>query len=128
MLGEVFSGLVLLAMVAVVLWVAFDGRALVRALRRRLRPEPRPQGPPFERIALDLRRLRSVALRPAPGTPKARRVGTMAAYDDALVDACHALGVPDELTGVPEGPDREAARLRTEALLAQAGLRIDDAA
>lgn len=123
-----FAGLVLLAMVAVVLWMAFDGRALVRALRRRVRPEPRPQGPPFERIALDLRRLRGVALRPAPGTPQARRLGTMAAYDDALVDACHALGVPDELSGVPDGPDREAARLRTESVLVEAGLRLDDVA
>jgi len=123
----VLVGLLLTAMIGVVLWVVLDGPALVRAARRGPDP-PRPAGPPLERIAGDLRRIRPVALDPAPGTPQARRLGTMAAYDDALVDACRALGVPDELSGVPEGPDRETARLRTEARLAQAGLRLGDVA
>ena len=53
-----------------------------------------------------------------------RRNATLAAYDDALVQACLALGLPDTLTGLPPGTDREAERLRVESLLEAAGLRF----
>ena len=54
----------------------------------------------------------------------ARRRGTTAAYEDLLVQAARALGVPDTLSGVPEGTDREAERMRLEHLLREAGLAL----
>jgi hypothetical protein len=64
-------------------------------------------------------------LAPAPGTTMARRRGVAAAYEDLLVEAARAVGVEDVLTGVPGGTDREAARLRMEHLLREAGLTLD---
>ena len=55
----------------------------------------------------------------------ARRRGTVAAYDDLLAQAARALGVPDLLTELPEGTDRDAERLRLEHLLRDAGLVLD---
>jgi hypothetical protein len=106
-----------------VLWPAEIAR-FHRRLRPRTGPEP-PAGPPIEDTARALRRLRGQVLAPAPGTPMARRRGTTAAYDDLLAHAARALGVPDNLTGLPEGTDREAERLRVEHLLRQAGLHLD---
>jgi hypothetical protein len=60
----------------------------------------------------------------APGTSLVRRNATLAAYDNALAQACLALGLPDTLTDLPPGTDREAERLRVEALLEAAGLRF----
>ena len=128
------TGLVSLALCTVMLGVACGlvlcqaeiGR-LLRGLRTGGTPEP-AVGPPIEDTARALRRLRGQVLAPAPGTPMARRRGTTAAYDDLLVAAARALGVPDTLTGVPEGTDREAERLRVEHLLragrAPAGMRV----
>ena len=55
----------------------------------------------------------------------AKRRGAAAAYDDLLVQAAQALGVPDTLSTVPEGTDHEAERLRLEHVLREAGLVID---
>jgi hypothetical protein len=46
------------------------------------------------------------------------------AYDDLLADACNALGVPDTLTGLPPGIERDAERLHVEDELKAAGLRL----
>jgi len=83
---------------------------------------PVPTGMPIERIAADLRRIRPEALLPAAGTPMARRKAVVAAYDQALLDACRALGVPTELDTVTDGLERESERLRTEAELERAGV------
>ena len=50
------------------------------------------------------------------------RKGAILAYDDALGSACRALGVADELHGLPFGPRRDEARVHVEAELACAGL------
>ena len=60
-------------------------------------PPPAPIGMPLERIAADLRRLRVEARRHDPGMPVAKYRGIVAAYDDALLDACRALDVPTTL-------------------------------
>ena len=52
----------------------------------------------------------------------ARRTGTLAAYDDVLLEACRAVDLPDTLTGLAEGTERDAERLRLEFLLDRAGL------
>jgi hypothetical protein len=101
------------------------GRAW-RWARRRVAPPPEPpSGPAIEVVARSLRRLRAQVRSPAPGATMARRRGTTMAYDDLLGTAARALGVPDALTGMPEGTERDAERLRLEHLLREAGLALD---
>ena len=116
---------------AVVLWSVLNVRrlgALALTTGRRLRllpPEvPTPTGMRIERIAADLRRIRPLAMHPATGTPMVRRRAIVAAYDDALLDACHALGVPTELDRITDALERESERLRTEAELERAGVDL----
>lgn len=99
----------------------------VRRLTYRVWPPPElPAGLPIERISRDARRLRAeLNGRPARGTSMARRIGTWQAYDDLLAEACRALGVPDTLTGMPPGTERDAERLVVEHTLVEAGLRLD---
>jgi hypothetical protein len=124
MLTGVLGVAAVTAMLAVVLWVVFYGGATRIFIRRHLPAPTTPIGPPIEALAADLKRLRRVTLEVEPGTSHVRRVAAVAAYDDALVQACLALGLPDTLTGLAPGPDREAERLRVEALLEAAGLRF----
>jgi len=99
--------------------------ALWGRLRRRLpRPDETPHVPPIERIGSDARRLRAELRTLGPGTPMARRIGISRAYDDVLIDACLALGVPDTLTGLAPGIERESERLRVEQELEAVGLRL----
>ena len=98
--------------------------SLDRFVQRHRRRVPEPVGRPIERVVADLHRIRAEALSPAPGASKVRRDATMAAYDDVLADACRALGVPDLLSDLPPGTEREAERLRTEWLLEQAGVPV----
>ena len=88
-------------------------------------PPPAPEGPAIEDLAHALRRLRGQVLSPAPGTTMAKRRGATAAYEDLLVQAARALGVPDTLSELREGTDREAERLRLEHVLREAGLALD---
>jgi len=91
----------------------------------RLRPRPAtPQGPPVERLAADLCRISAnldalVAAGPIPGRILRVR-STTAAYDETLLLACRALDVEPAGTRVPLSSEH---RLRTEAALANAGLR-----
>jgi hypothetical protein len=79
-------------------------------------------GPPLEKLAADLRRLRPEARSPRPGVPMARQKGIVAAYDGVLVATARALGVPTSLELLPDGIDREAERLRVENALEASGL------
>ena len=88
-------------------------------------PPPAPEGPALEDLAHALRRLRGQVLSPARGTTMAKRRGATAAYEDLLVQAAHALGVPDTLSELRDGTDREAERLRLEHVLREAGLSLD---
>jgi hypothetical protein len=117
--------------VAGVLWMiahAADLMELVIRVARSLRlvkqPPPVPAGMPIERIAADLRRIRPQARWPAHGMPMARRRAIAAAYDQALLDACHALDVPTELDRISDALERESERLRTEAELERAGVDL----
>lgn len=87
-------------------------------------PPPTPVGMPLERIAADLRRLRLEASHHPPGMPMAKFRGAVAAYDDALTDACRALGLWTELSTIPDGVERESERLRVEFELERAGIRL----
>ncbi len=115
------------AVLGMVLYAPSIGRLLVRvgrALHVVPPPPPPPAGPPIDVLCADLRRLRVATLHPTPGQPQLRRVATLAAYDDALCDACAALGLPDTLSDLPPGTDRDAERLRVEWLLHEQGLDV----
>jgi hypothetical protein len=121
----VLCTLMLGAAVALGLSQRETGRALRRLRAHVSPPPPEPSVPAIEDLAAALRRVRPLVLAPAPGTPMARRRGTAAAYDDLLAQAARALRVPDVLTDLREGTDREAERLRLEHLLREAGLVLD---
>jgi hypothetical protein len=91
------------------------------------RPDPPPRQP-IEDLAADVRRLGHAVTRFPPGCPMVRRRATLAAYDDALVDACRALDIGTTLGDLPDGLGKEIERLRVETDLRRAGFVIDDAA
>jgi hypothetical protein len=100
------------------------GDAICRQWHRLRPPRPTPAGLPIEDIAASLRRLQrwlDTYADPQPIPGKATKVTAAAmAYDRVLVDACHAVDVPEALDGT-EGLDREAERLRMQAALTDAG-------
>lgn len=117
--------------VLVVLWVLSDwsryrGRVLRagRALHLVEPPPPNPTGPPIERIAADIRRIRAQIRQAPPGMPVARLRGWFEAYDDVLATACHALALEEHIRAIPEGAERDLERERVERMLVQAGLRL----
>ena len=129
-------------LVVAMITVSVAGPVRVRRLRRRtatllqgatarlrtLFPDPpRPAGRPIEEIARDAHRLcRSMRYVPDV-TSFARFEGRRKAYDWVLGEACNALGVEHLLAVVPPGPELDLERLRVEAVLDRAGLRLDDA-
>lgn len=126
LLEVVAISLVPVAVVAAGLHASLVRRLLVR-LGRRLHvvaPEPPPPaGPPLEKLAADLRRLRPLARTPAPGVPMARQRGIVAAYEMVLLDTARALAIPTNLADLPVfALERESERLRLEHELTQAGL------
>lgn len=126
------GGLVFIALVTLIGGVTVGGvlyQAEIAHVLRRLvskfsPPTLPPEGPPIERIGCDARRLRRELLALAPDIPIARRIGLQLAYDDVLVDACAALEVPNALTTLPLGAERDAERLYVEHELDAAGLRL----
>ncbi|WP_457206828.1 hypothetical protein [Nocardioides sp. P5_C9_2] len=112
------------AMLGLVVGGALYAPALGRFVQRHRPRAPIPAGRPLERVVADLHRIRAEVLAPVPGASKVRRDATLAAYDDVLAEACRALGLSDDLTAVPAGPEREAERLHTEWRLEQAGVPI----
>ena len=115
----------------VLVLVVFDTDAVREALGRAgrtlrlLPPEPPvPAGPPLDVLARDLRRLAVLTRTPPPDQSHVVRSGAVAAYDDALGQACAALDLPDTLGPLRPGPERDAERLRVEWLLRQRGLEL----
>ncbi|MGH8869998.1 MAG: hypothetical protein ACRDYU_18665 [Actinomycetes bacterium] len=116
---------------ALVFWAVWHAPGILRRVSRAARRR-RPVDPfeavgigtrPVERLAADLHRLsadldRVQATRDMPGRVLRLRAFSQA-YDDTLLHACRALGVP--LEGSP--PFTDVERLEAEAALAQQGLR-----
>ena len=125
LLAVVAISLVPVGIVAVFLHARFLFERCV-ALGRRVHllepPADPPAGPPLEKLAADLRRLRPEVRSPRPGVAMARQRGIVAAYDGVLVQAAAALDVPTTLPELPEGFHHEAERLRLEHALELAGL------
>jgi hypothetical protein len=113
------------------LWVLGDWRRYRRrAVRvgralRLVHPAPvSPTSPPIERIAADARRISAQLRHPPPGIPVAKLRGWEAAYDDVLVAACHALGLEEQLSVLPDGVRRDLERERVERMLQAAGFLL----
>jgi hypothetical protein len=100
------------------------GDRVARLMKGGKTPPPAPVGMPIERIAADLRRIRPEAQMPIAGTPMVRRLAVVAAYDQALLEACRALDIPTDLDRVSDALERESERLRTEAELERAGVDL----
>lgn len=99
---------------------------LVNTLRERRaarRPE-RPQGPPVEKLAADLRRLRAELVYRRP-TSNLGLTALVQAYDEVLEAICARLGLPAHLRELPIGLDRDIERLRTEAAVQEAGIPLE---
>jgi hypothetical protein len=128
LLGGIWGVVLATLMLGVVVGAVLYQRELVGLARRvahRLRPPPEAPMPlTIEGIARDARRLRAELRTLGSGTPMSRRLGLYRAYDDVLVDACHALGVPDTLSDLAPGIERESERLHVENELEAAGLRL----
>jgi hypothetical protein len=118
MLLYVVIALIPTAVCGAILW-------LPRLLKRfRRRPKAVPAGPPIEKLAADLRRVRRILVTYESGTPVVRRLGTLQAYDHLLVQACRAVEVKQRIDQLPPGTDLELERLRVEEELRDAGLAI----
>lgn len=103
-------------------FVAAAGRGLLPLTP----PQPEPLGRPIESIARDVRRLGQRFRRAPAGQSFARFEGLRRAYDAVLAEGCRAMGIPDLLSDLPPGIERDAERLRVEYLLAAAGWRLED--
>lgn len=119
------------AMLAAAVALVLYGDAVVRGvgwLGRRAgvlpEPPPLPLAPPIDQLARDLRRLRLARTQHSPGESMVRRQAATAAYDEALAQALTALGLPDSLSALRAGTERDAERLRVEWLLEQEGLDL----
>jgi hypothetical protein len=129
----VIGALLLIALLAFApVGVLVAAAALYRRLAAGSDPSPRRRHPsapprrPIQVVAADLRRLhRQLELVPS-ATPQPRGRALLAAYDDVLAEAAMLLEVPEALHRAPEGWDRDGERLRVEARLAGAGLRVHD--
>lgn len=122
-LWGLFLYLVVAVAPALVFWMALRLiPAVVEALGRRRRPLP--PGPSLGAVVADVRRLRR-ELCGVPQRTQVRRVALLAAYDDALLECCRVVGVPDPPLASAVGSDRAFARLVTEASLEHAGIALD---
>jgi hypothetical protein len=114
--------LVLGTLFALPQWIA----AIVEAHRRWQRKTGRllaPAGPPLERLAADLRRLRSQRM--DPYRSRVQREGARLAYEDVLRETAAALGIAHELSGTRAGSRgfaKEVELLRLEQAIFDAGL------
>ena len=110
---------VLGAIFAMPKWVAAAGEARRRRLRR-LGKLVIPAGPPLERLASDLRRLR--VQRADPHRSRVQREGARLAYEDVIRQAASALDIAHDLDGTNSRFGREVELLRIEQALLDAGL------
>jgi len=124
-LGVLWYALIVLAPV-VLFWVALRVPRMVDEARDRRATRllaQQPHGPPIERLAIDLRRLRSELVAQLP-TNNVRRTALLSAYDSVLTAMCERLGIGTGLGSASTRQDRELERLRAEAAIEQAGVPL----
>jgi hypothetical protein len=100
-------------------WVAAAGEAR-RRRQRRSGKLMTPSGPPLERLAADLRRLR--IQRADAHRSRVQREGARLAYEDVIQQAAAALGIVHDLDGAGDRFGREVELLRIEQALHDAGV------
>jgi hypothetical protein len=110
---------VLGAIFALPKWVAAASEARRRRLRR-LGKLVTPSGPPLERLAADLRRLR--VQRTDRDRSRVQREGARLAYQDVIRQTATALGIAHDLDATMSRFGREVELLRVEQALLNAGL------
>lgn len=104
----------------------FRERQLMSAEHRRtLRALRRIHGAPLERLAADLRRLRTV-IRADAHRSAAQQMGNRLAYDQVLIQACSMLEIEHELRDETTGMERDIERFRVEAELERAGVTVTE--
>ena len=109
----------------VVFWVVLRLiPAAVSEVVDRRRRRALPPAPTTGSLVDDLHRLRREVRGPPPRT-EVRRVAVLAAYDQVLLDVCHAVGLAEPPLACAVGGDRAFARLLTEAALEAAGIALD---
>jgi hypothetical protein len=92
--------------------------------RKATRQPEQPQGVPVEKLAADLRRLRAELVYRRP-TSNLGLTALMQAYDEVLECTCARLEIPVHLRELPIGLDRDIERLRTEAVVQEAGIPLE---
>ncbi len=100
-------------------WMAAAGEAR-RRRQRRSGKLMTPSGPPVERLAADLRRLRWQ--RVDAQRSRVQREGARLAYEDVVRQAAMTLGIAHDLDGAKGRFSREVELLRIEQALLDAGL------
>ncbi len=113
---------VLAVSVLVRLSLAYEACSTLRRRIHLLHSPQSPAGPPLEKLAADLRRLRPDARAPRPGVSATRQLRSLAAYDKTLLATARALEVPTSLEALPDEFVREVERRRVERALEAAGL------
>jgi hypothetical protein len=93
--------------------------------RRNVRALRKVQGVPLERVAADLRRLRT-AVSTDSHRSAAHQMGNRMAYDRVLMQACEMLEIEHELGNDSVGMERDIERIRVEAELERAGVVLSE--
>jgi hypothetical protein len=124
--GALWMALLVLAPPAL-FWIGLQVPKVVDAARERRAvrlAKRQPTGPPLEKLATDLRRLRAEMVYRKPNN-YLLLTALMQAYDDVLESMCVRLELPCELGKLPIGPDRNLERLRAEATVQEAGVPLE---
>jgi hypothetical protein len=121
MLGVVLAIIAPTVLFAVAIWLPRGVRTLNDMRRRRAGTPPPVHRVPIERLAADLRRLRTA--QDDTRRSRTRRYAAHLAYLDLLTDACERFDIPQDLHA-RRGLALDAEILRVEADLAATGLAV----
>jgi 1-acyl-sn-glycerol-3-phosphate acyltransferase len=96
-----------------------------RQHRRNVRALRKQTGVPIEKLAADLRRLRTAVGQDAHRSA-AHQLGNRLAYDRVLIEVCEMLEIEHELDQNLLGMEQDIERVRIEAELERAGVVVGD--
>jgi len=102
-----------------------EDRQAKREHRRSVKALKDQRGLPLERVVADLRRLR-LAVGDDARRSAAHQIGNRLAYDRVFSQACEMLEIDHELGNESVGLERDIERIRVEAELERAGVRVTD--
>lgn len=102
-----------------------DARAVRLEHRQNVHLLRHQTGIPLEQLVCDLRRLRRT-LATDEHRSATHQLGNRLAYDRLLIQACTMVEIEHDLDGESGGMEREIERVRVEAALEGAGVRLSD--